>query len=368
MRINCTPPSISDHGKLRTGTKSDLVRCIEQGEKDEIPRIFDCKIFDGAVLAHTLSAATATTFGDYAQSIFLPFLLRELQYVRDRIDVVWDQYLPSSIKASTRERRGSGVRLKVNPHTKIPSKWNDFLLDSSNKDELFSFLTQKVTDADWPDGKDIYITNGTTVISRGTSHVMSDCTHEEADSRIVVHIVHALQHGAKTVQVRTVDTDVLVILVGHFFDLLQLQPDLKLSVAFGVGKDFCFHNINTISQSLGERIARALPVFHAFSGSDTTSYFFGKGKKSAWQSWKSYPLVSEAFLFIWNHPFETLDTGSPQFKHLERFTIVMYDKTSNDADINDARRELFSKKSRTLENIPPTKVLLRVLYIRVCFN
>lgn len=160
------------------------------------------------------------------------------------------------------------MRLNVNPKTKIPSKWNDFLLDSSNKDELFSFLTQKVADADWPAGKGIYITNGTTVISRGTSHVMSDCTHEEADSRIVVHIVHALQHGAKTVQVRTVDTDVLVILVGHFFDLLQLQPDLELCVAFGVGKDFCFHNINTISQSLGERIARALPVFHAFSGSD----------------------------------------------------------------------------------------------------
>jgi len=351
---------MSDHGKLRTGTKSDLIRCIEvfeQGEQDELPRTVDCKIFDGAVLAHTLSAATATTFDDYAQSMFLPFLLRELQYVRDRIDVVWDQYLPSSIKASTRERRGSGVCLKVNPRTKIPSKWNDFLLDSSNKDELFSFLTQKVADGDWPAEKGIYITNGTTVVSRGTSHVMSDCTHEEADSRIVFHIVHALQHGAKKVQVRTVDTDVLVILVGHFFDLLELQPDLELCVAFGVGKNFCVHSINAISVSLGERIARALPVFHAFSGSDTTSYFFRKGKKSAWQSLKSYPLVTEAFLFIWNHPFETLDTGSPQFKHLERFTIVMYDKTSNYADINDARRELFSKKSRPLENIPPTKVL-----------
>lgn len=115
------PPSISDHGKLRTGTKSDLVRCIEKGKKDELPRIFDCKIFDGAVLTHTLSAATATTSGDYAQSIFLPFLLRELQYARNRIDVVWDQYLPSSIKPSTRERRGSGVRLKVNPQRYLPS-------------------------------------------------------------------------------------------------------------------------------------------------------------------------------------------------------------------------------------------------------
>lgn len=352
------PPSISDHGKLRSGTKSDLIRCIEHSEQDEIPSTLDCKIFDGAVLVHTLSAATTTTFDDYAHDVFLPFLLRELQHVNSRIDVVWDRYLPHSIKASTRARRGSGVRLKVSPQTKIPSKWNDFLLDVSNKDELFSFLTQKVANGKWPAEKGIYITNGISVVSRGASQLMSNCTHEEADSRIVVHIVHALQHGSSKIQVRTVDTDVLVILVGHFFDLCQLHPDLELSVALGVGKDFCVHNINVICQGLGERIARALPVFHAFSGSDTTSYFFRKGKKSAWHSWKSYPDVTDAFLSIWNHPFEILDTGSPQFRQLERYTIVIYDKTSAKADINDARRELFSKKSRTLDNIPPTKVLL----------
>ena len=45
---------------------------------------------------------------------------------------------------------------------------------------------------------------------------MLDCNHEEADTRIVIHVLHALKQGAKTVQVRTVDTDIVVILAGKF--------------------------------------------------------------------------------------------------------------------------------------------------------
>ena len=48
----------------------------------------------------------------------------------------------------------------------------------------------------------------------GSSSMMECCNHEEADTRIVVHLQHALKHGAKTDLVRTVDTDVIVILAG----------------------------------------------------------------------------------------------------------------------------------------------------------
>ena len=33
-----------------------------------------------------------------------------------------------------------GVRVKVGPQAKIPSKWNEFLRDGKNKTELFDFL------------------------------------------------------------------------------------------------------------------------------------------------------------------------------------------------------------------------------------
>ena len=105
-------------------------------------RNFDCKISDGAVLVHVLPRQGISTFQQYADKVFIPFLKCELQPV-NRVDIVRDHYLESSIKGATREKRGAGLRRKVNPQTKIPAKWNDFLHDPSNKVELFSLLPSK---------------------------------------------------------------------------------------------------------------------------------------------------------------------------------------------------------------------------------
>ena len=43
---------------------------------------------------------------------------------------------------------------------------------------------------------------------------------------------------------------------------------------------------------------------------------------------------------------------------LERFVVLLYDRTSNLTKVNEARQELFSKKSRDLECIPPTRAAL----------
>ena len=43
---------------------------------------------------------------------------------------------------------------------------------------------------------------------------------------------------------------------------------------------------------------------------------------------------------------------------LERFVVLMYDRTSQCLEVNEARKQLFIQKSRTLENIPPTKATL----------
>ena len=52
-----------------------------------------------------------------------------------------------------------GVRRKVSSNTKIPGRWLDFLRDSRNKIELFSFLTLAVSKHSFPEQKSIvYIT------------------------------------------------------------------------------------------------------------------------------------------------------------------------------------------------------------------
>ena len=121
----------------------------------------------------------------------------------------------------------------------------------------------------------------------GSSSTMDSCNHEEADTRMVVHVWHTLEQGASRVLVHTVDTDVIVILAGVFYDLglVVIQHLADIWVAFGMGKKYRFYHINQLCKSLIEAKSQALPLFHAYSGCDTTSAFNGKGKKSAWQAW-----------------------------------------------------------------------------------
>ena len=123
---------------------------------------------------------------------------------------------------------------------------------------------------------------------------MGQCNHEEADTRIIVHVRHSLEGGAESVLVRTVDTDVVVILVGKLHDLLAYNRRAKIWVAFGMGRHYSLIDINTICLTLGE--SRALPVFHAFTGCDCTSQFCGIGKTTAWRAWQlSSRQVTPAF-------------------------------------------------------------------------
>lgn len=315
---------------------------------------YDCIVLDGAVIVHILPTTGATTFCEYADEIFIPYLTKQLEQTT-RIDIVWDTYLPDSLKEGTREKRGKGIRRKVTSHAKLPSNWKDFLRDSNNKSELFAFLTSKISQFIFPTNKTVYVTSGQSVIHVSTTSGMMNCNHEEADTRIVVHVLHALNQGMKSIKVRTVDTDVVIILVGAFFDLLQNQPMADTWIAFGMSKNYRFYSVNAIYNYLGKAKSRALPVFHALTGCDTTSFFKGKGKKSSWQAWQAYEEVTEIFEYIASHPFKHLDENSNEFTKIERLIVVLYDRTSHLASINVAREELFCRKNRSVERIPPTQ-------------
>ena len=91
------PPSISKHGILRSDQKSDLLSCLEV----ECPSDFeeaDAKLIDGAHMVHF--------FRDYADKTVIPYIERQLANTK-RVDVIWDRYLPDSLKATTRQRRGT---------------------------------------------------------------------------------------------------------------------------------------------------------------------------------------------------------------------------------------------------------------------
>ena len=159
--VQAFPPSLSEYRNLRLPTaKSDLLACLPQSnELPDPPRRFDCTILDGAVIVHCLPTTGASTFDEYADQVFIPHLQNQIQH-SERVDVVWDAYIPGSLKESTREKRGTGARRKVSGQAKLPANWMQFLRDSSNKTELFQFLTSKVAAFKFPANKRVYITSG----------------------------------------------------------------------------------------------------------------------------------------------------------------------------------------------------------------
>ena len=193
------PPSLSDRGKLRLGKKSDLLSVLPEGNDKVVPVSFDFKVLDGAAIVHLLQTNSITTFDDYATDVFIPYINRQLD-TAERVDVVWDSYVTRSIKESTREKRGKGMRRKVAGKNKFPSDWLDFLHDATNKQELFNFLSHKIELMMCRERKQVFTTSGTSVIARGTDHHMKLCNHEEADTRMLVHLLDVIANGATTSQ------------------------------------------------------------------------------------------------------------------------------------------------------------------------
>ena len=91
---------------------------------------------------------------------------------------------------------------------------------------------------------------------------MLQCDHEEADTRMCIHLKDALEKGARNILIRTVDTDVVVILVGLFFTLLAEYPDFELWVAFGMGKSYQEIRINSVYDKLGKD--KSIALCHVF--------------------------------------------------------------------------------------------------------
>ena len=121
--------------------------------------MMDAIILDGAVIVQILPPGTVRAFEGYCQTVFGPYIERQLQSVK-HVDLVWDVYREGSLKRTTRERRGTGQRRQVTVSTQIPTDWKGFLRNDDNKNELFLLLASYVVSMVIPDDKELYTTSG----------------------------------------------------------------------------------------------------------------------------------------------------------------------------------------------------------------
>ena len=235
----------------------------------------------------------------------------------------------------------------------IPVNWKSVQRSDENKNELFHYLAKTVTAIQLP-GVEIIPTSGVDVLSPSPVEMegLTAYNHEEADTRIFIHVKHASARGLKKVlNCRTVDTDVVVLSIAYAKQL-ELQ---ELWIAFGVGNHFRYLPIHKITTSQTQQQCEALLFFHAITGCDTVSYFAGKGKKTAFQVWKSNPEVTEIFRVL-SSPQDTV--SEEQCRILERFVVIMYSRTCPHQTVNEARQVLFPQGNKSIENIPPTQAAL----------
>ena len=109
--------------------------------------------------------------------------------------------------------------------------------------ELFPFLSEEIVKQDlgW---KLLLSTKCERVLSNRPCDVsaLEPCNQSEVDTRIFLHIAHASGQGHQTAYVRTVDSDIVVLVI-RFFPTLGL---VELWVGFGSGKklrDIPIHDI-----------------------------------------------------------------------------------------------------------------------------
>jgi len=125
------------------------------------------------------------------------------------------------VKSGTRQKRCKTLRpirrCIESGSVPLPEKWQNFLAMPENKADLAAFLSIQLSTATYGD-VDLIVAGGfveedMALSTAGTDVSTLAATHEEADTRI---IVHASQTDLKTVVVCARDTDVILLLLHHY--------------------------------------------------------------------------------------------------------------------------------------------------------
>ncbi|KAK2706420.1 hypothetical protein QYM36_016461 [Artemia franciscana] len=119
-------------------------------------------------------------------------------------------------------------------------------------------------------------------------------THEEADTRLVLHVAHYFRRRYQQVIVKANDTDILAMLIHHFKIMTSkcTASNPKLYLKFR-DKTFPIHQV---VKKIPVAVTNTITFLHCSTGCDTVSFFYSKGQKTffttalklvSWTSWKS---------------------------------------------------------------------------------
>ena len=223
-----------------------------------------------------------------------------------------------------------------------------------NKEDLTDFLFKKWSSADYTGlSRNLFlyvahkeichcikIVNKVVTVTEVTS---LKCDHEEADTRMYLHAKHASQFYDAVI-IKSPDTDVAIIGLGTL-----KQLDAEVFFCTGVKNRSRIINLNSVANCVGSAVCDSIIAFHVFTGCDTTSSFYGKGKKKAY----NILLDNEAFLLAFSRIGRNFSLPEDVEKVIEKFVCILYGQTQV-FNVNEARYRIFCASS-SQESLPPTQ-------------
>ena len=289
----------TDDGSLMSTKKSDFLEKIESFIDPESYTLsasstVGCFLYDAMAVVQMLQPPTEKATYEMMASLFWTYILAHRQGA-SQVHVVFDQYIENSLKTQTRLKRGENVTSigPVSLHPKmVVNDWKKVLSSTRSKKELTRLLTKYLTE-----NCHTLLDDGTTVyISGGMEDIAVKCTltaveyvqalesnHEEADSRLLLHVAHAASLGAQHCVVFSPDTDVFVLLVNHFSRLMMREIFFKTGRR-SINRDLTrYVPIHTVADTLSPESIRIMLSVYCLTGCDTCSSFHGIGKKKTIQ-------------------------------------------------------------------------------------
>ena len=234
-------------------------------------------------------------------------------------------------------------------------------------------IANHITNPDsWDWGKEVLVTYKKKVLARSDGiqeiYQWQEDVHEEADNRMIIHINHMLKNGISSITVRTLDTDVIVILLSFMVQFINIDEHVSIMVDFGSGDSRRTISINRSFSELGDAVCLGLPFFHTLTGCDSTSAFYKKTKKVFFESWIDYNKhndLTDAFQHLSWLP--TTEMVQSSLKVVEQFVSHLYLK--QELDLDKARFLMFSAATNLdLRELPPCKTALKQHILRSAFQ
>ena len=231
---------------------------------------------------------------------------------------------------------------------KRATNWLATLRSSSFKTSLLEFLVSAWSNSDYAslfEGKILSTNSGNicykfmSILDKvvRTKERSLLCTPEKADSLIFFHV--SFLENQSNVVIRTINADCLIIRLGC---CEKLDSSLKIWLEFRVQSrnNLRFISVDSIYSNLGKNFCKALPGYHAFTGSDFTASFSRKGNIQPLKKLEKDARAQIPF----GHLGQLGDDQSNNFAEIEKFTCKMYGK-KNLKKIDDVRTEIVMKST-----------------------